>query len=143
MRTRPARTALLPLLLCGALACGSGAAPGQAGFGDTPLLQVASASGALTLAVYSKPDPPIRGNVAVRYRITDPGGRPVDGLVLSVVPWMVSMGHGTSIVPSVAPAGGGVYDIRDAYLFMPGQWQLRTTITGATSDSAAPDLLVQ
>ncbi|MGO8970130.1 MAG: FixH family protein [Myxococcaceae bacterium] len=126
-----------------AVACGSSASI-QQGFGSTPLVTVTSASGALQLAVFTNPQPPTDGDVAVRYVITDvASSQLVDGLSLAIVPWMPAMGHGTSVVPSVSAAGGGVYNLTNVYLFMPGQWQLRTAITGGATDSAAPDLMVQ
>jgi hypothetical protein len=98
----------------------------------------------LKLAVYTDPQPPTEGSLSVRYVITDAtSAQPVDGLSLSIVPWMPAMGHGTSVVPSVSAGGGGVYNLSNVYLFMPGQWQLRTAISGAVTDSAAPELMVQ
>ncbi len=130
------------VLVVGLGACGPGGAS-QQGFLDTPLVTVASAAGALQLAVYSNPQPPVRGNVAIRYRVTDSMSQPVDGLTLEVVPWMPAMGHSTSVVPTVSAVGSGVYDLSNVYLFMAGQWQLRTTITGGAADSATPELAVQ
>jgi YtkA-like len=129
-------------LLAGLWAGGPGGAA-QQGFLDTPLLTVASASGALQVAVFSDPQPPVRGNLAVRYRITDAASAPVDGLTLLVVPWMVAMGHGSSVKPTVTARGAGVYDLSNVYLFMPGQWELRTTVGGAASDDVTPNLTVQ
>ena len=76
--------------------------------------------------------------VSVEYRITNADGQPVDGLVLSVVPWMPDMGHGASIEPMVSAVGGGRYVISNVELFMPGRWELRTSITGPSEDRAAP-----
>lgn len=135
-------TALLVVGLASACGCGS-AGSGQQGFLDAPLLTVSSASGALKVAVFTNPQPPVRGNVAIRYRITDSAAEPVDGLVLEVVPWMPAMSHSTSAEPAVSAAGSGVYDLSNVFLFMAGQWQLRTTITGGMSDSAAPNFMVQ
>jgi hypothetical protein len=130
------------LALLAAAGCGS-SGPGPAGFPATPLLTASSASGALTLEVFSDPQPPVRGNVPVRFRFTDAAGHPVDGLTLAVVPWMPAMGHGSSVVPTVTALGEGRYDLANLYLFMPGQWELRTTISGGASDTAAPALPVQ
>ncbi len=133
------------LALAGILlgACGSSPSVAQ-GFGTTPLVTVTSASGALQLDVFTNPQPPTDGNVEVRYVITDVGSaQPAEGLSLAVVPWMPAMGHGTSVVPVVSAAGAGVYNLTNVYLFMPGQWQLRTAISGGATDSAAPDLMVQ
>jgi hypothetical protein len=70
--------------------------------------------------------------------ITDAMGKPVDGLTFSVVPWMPAMGHGTSLVPTVTPMGKGTYAVGDLSLFMPGEWELRLTFSGSTSDTANP-----
>src|SRR5271170_892144 len=113
----------LPWVLASAigLACGS-STNSQQGFAATPLVTVPSTSGALQLAVYTNPQPPTDGDLAVRYVITDvASSQPVDGLSLAVVPWMPVMGHGTSVVPSVSASGGGVYNLTSVYLFMPGQ----------------------
>jgi hypothetical protein len=113
------------------------------GFGSTPLVIVASSSGALQLAVFTDPQPPASGKVTVRYVITDvSSSRPVEGLSISVVPWMPAMGHGTSVTPTVSPLGAGVYDVSNVYLFMPGEWQLRTTLAGGANDSAVPSFTV-
>jgi YtkA-like len=140
-RISPGVLAFVAVVVAG----GCGSSPtAQQGFGGSPLVTVVSASGALQLAVFTNPQPPTDGNVAVRYVVTDiVTTQPVDGLSLDVVPWMPAMGHGTTVVPSVSPAGEGVYDLSNVYLYMAGQWQLRTTMSGGTSDSAAPDLMVQ
>jgi hypothetical protein len=131
--------------LAGVLATACGSSPNvQEDFESTPLATVLSDSGAFQLAVFTNPQPPTNGNVAVRYVITEVASmEPVDGLSLAIVPWMPAMGHGSTVVPSVSAAGSGVYNLNNVYLFMSGQWQLRTTITGGASDSAAPDLSVQ
>ena len=104
-------TAFLVAGLASACACGcSSAGSGQQGFLDAPLLTMSSASGALQVAVFTNPQPPVRGNVAIRYRITDSAAEPVDGLVLKVVPWMPAMSHSSSAEPAVSAAGSGVYD---------------------------------
>jgi len=139
---RPCRAVPLLAACCVAGACGSGPNVAQ-GFSDVPLLTLLSASGTLRLEVFSDPQPPVRGNVAVRYRISDLSSQPVNGLTLRVVPWMPAMGHGTSVVPSVSATGAGLYDLSNVYLFMPGDWQLRTAISGAATDSATPELMVQ
>jgi hypothetical protein len=133
------------LLLASALtaACGSSGGVEQ-GFGSTPLVTVTSASGALQLAVFTNPQPPTNGRVAVRYVITDvASSQPVDGLSMSVVPWMPAMGHGTSVTPAISAVGAGVYDVSNVYLFMPGEWQLRTALTGGANDSAVPSFTVR
>jgi hypothetical protein len=50
---------------------------------------------------------------------------------------MPSHGHGASVHPEVHPEGGGVYRVEQVVFFMPGRWELRTTI-GDGEDHAAP-----
>jgi hypothetical protein len=99
-------------------------------------MSVVSTSGTLRVDVRSSPtQPPELGNGSWSYTITDTAsGRPAAGLSLDVVPWMPAMGHGTSTTPSVSDTGGGVYVIDDVVLFMPGQWDLRTAISGPEDD---------
>ena len=89
----------------------------------------------------TSPQPPTRGNQNVELTITDPAtGKPLAGLTLHVVPWMPVMDHGTSVAPSVAETTPGTYLISNVDLFMPGQWALRTNISGVSgveADSAA------
>jgi hypothetical protein len=134
MSRPPLRFALASAFLACAGCSGSPAtSPGT--FGDEPLTSVMSDSGALHADVRSSPQPPTLGNGSWSYTMTDSAtGKPAAGLTLSVVPWMPSMGHGTSIVPSVTDEGGGLYVIDDVDLFMPGQWDLRTAITGSETD---------
>jgi hypothetical protein len=131
----------LSFALVGALVSSAGCssspateAPGT--FPATPFASVVSASGTLHVDVRSSPtQPPQLGDGAWSYTITDTvSGMPATGLSLNVVPWMPAMGHGTSTVPSVSEMGGGVYIIDDVVLFMPGQWELRTTISGVADD---------
>ena len=102
-----------------------------------------SDSSALAIDVRTSPQPPSRGTNEVELTITRASdGAPVDGLTLDVEPWMSSMEHGTS-TPTVTPEGGGVYLVTEVYLYMPGLWTLRTTISGAMTDHAAPQLTIQ
>jgi hypothetical protein len=48
------------------------------------------------------------------------------------------MGHGTSITPCVQPKGGGIYVVNSVYLYMAGEWQLQTSVTGAATTTFAP-----
>lgn len=102
-----------------------------------------SAGAAYTIEVRTAPtQPPGRGETAVEYTITGADGAPSDGLALTIVPWMPDMGHGASVVPSVSAPGGGRYLISDVDLFMPGEWELRTTIAGQPEDSVAPSFQI-
>jgi hypothetical protein len=125
-------------------ACGAGAGPTDAGgvFPEQPFTRADSNSGALHLALRSLPQPPARGQDTVRLGVTDDGGNPVDGLELSVQPWMPVMGHGSSVVPTVTGKGQGDYDVSNLYLAMPGTWELRVAVSGKASDGATPSFQV-
>ncbi len=97
-----------------------------------------SKSQLLSIAVRTAPQPPTRGEQSAEYTISDPQtGQPLSGLTLDVVPWMPVMQHGTSVVPSVSETKPGTYVISNVDLFMPGLWELRTTITGLGADAEA------
>jgi hypothetical protein len=66
----------------------------------------------------------------------------VDGLSLDVVPWMVDMGHGTSLTPTVAAQGQGIYVVTYVYFSMEGRWRLQTTVSDGGMDSFAPTIQV-
>jgi hypothetical protein len=65
-------------------------------------------------------------------------GELLDGLVISMVPFMPAMGHGSSTVPTITAVGSGKYEVDDVVLAMPGTWELRTTISAGEPDYAAP-----
>jgi hypothetical protein len=83
-----------------------------------------------------------RGVNELRYDVTDSAGKPVSGLNVAVTPWMPDMGHGSSVVPSVAEQSPGSYLVTCVDIPMPGTWQLRTTFSGPVSDNATPTFQV-
>jgi hypothetical protein len=102
-----------------------------------------SDQGQLQIEVHLTPDPPVAGLDSAVYLVTDATTHaPIDGLTLTIVPWMPAMGHGTSITPTVTPAGSGQYTVTDLSLFMPGEWQLRTKFSGQVTDSVEPTFSV-
>src|SRR5580704_10931797 len=117
----------LPWLLAAAAASAcSSSPPGAANtdFSAPPLFTVTTASGALRVEVRSSPQPPERGTNRFELRVvgaTD--GLPRDGLDVAVTPWMPSMNHGSSILPTVAAEGDGTYLVTNVDLFMPGYWE--------------------
>ena len=138
---------LAVIFIVGVGGCSSGGAtPGPSGpvtFPPDALLALPSASGRLSVAVRTSPQPPVKGVNAVQFRITDAAGVAVDGAGVVVVPWMPSHGHGTSVRPLVEAEGDGVYTITNVYLYMDGQWQLRSTLSlqaGDAPDSVTPVL---
>ncbi len=141
------RLLLVPVLAAFALGCsvdpGSSA---PATFPAEAFTTLTSDSGALSIEVRTAPEqPPTRGLSTVEYRITEASNpaHAAEGLDLTIVPWMPDMGHGASITPSVMAEGDGRYVISDVELYMPGKWELRTTIAGASNDSAMPTFEIQ
>ena len=140
-----------------ALGCGDGGPSGAAGpasFSGAPQQVVVSASGLRQLSVRWSPDPPVVGTVAAELTIRDLAGQrdgdgdsapgaPISGLALTIVPWMPAHGHGSPVQPAVDEIAPGVYTVAPLGFVMPGQWQLRTTITGAFDDSATPAIEVR
>ncbi len=125
------RLALSSSLFLAACTSGSGAPV----FGTTPMAQLVGDTGAVHVAVYSAPDPVTRGNDEFRYVITDAGGAPIDGLSVTVTPWMPAMGHGASTTPTVAAEGQGKYLVSNVVLVMAGDWQLRSQVSGSVNDT--------
>ena len=128
--------------LVGIAGCGGGAANTVEADPTLPpswdaLATLPSATGSWQVAVWTWPQPAIKGSDDVVLRITDPDGLPAENLALEVVPWMPAHAHGTS--PAVVtPVGDGYYLVKPVYLYMSGQWQLRTTIGGLAGDSVVP-----
>jgi hypothetical protein len=142
----------LAALLCGlSWGCGSsnasisadggdGACSSTSSFPATALATMTSADGKLDVAVHSAPyQPLIAGLQCVELVVTDPStGAGVDGLAITMTPWMPAMGHGASVTPLLTPLGQGRYVFTNVSLFMPGEWQLRTQFSGEVSDSVDP-----
>ena len=134
-----------------ALACsscgGEGASDATSGadvtFPTDPYETATSDSGGLRFSIRTAPSqPPAPGASTIELLITDAAGAPRDGLVLDIVPWMPAMGHGTSVRPTVTPKSGGTYVVTNVNLFMPGEWELRTSVSGPLTDHVAPRLTV-
>ena len=139
----PARV-LAGLLLAG---CGASLPQPDGGmpysFPAEPLATVSGRAAKVRFAIRTAPSqPPGRGVSALELTLTDPAGAPLEGLDVTLVPWMPVMGHGTSVQPSASPSGGGHYLISDVYLPMPGSWELRLSTAGGVTDSAVLALQV-
>jgi len=131
---RLARAALLAALGIG---CGTAPPPTTEGFSTQAIESLTSKAAQYQVAIRTSPHPPSRGMLSVEYTIAwSATGAPASGLVLDIVPWMPTMGHGTSTLPSISETSPGVYLATALNLFMPGLWVLRTTITGAPGDAA-------
>jgi hypothetical protein len=123
-------------------ACGAGESTADAGFvancsKSQAIQTVTSQSGAYTLYVCDAATPVVGFN-NFTYLVVDQSGTPQDGLSLSIQPWMPYMNHGSPGTPTVTSSGAGQYQIANVVFQMAGEWQLRTAISAATSDSADP-----
>ena len=126
--------------LCAFVLCACSAQQGQAPpdtFETTPLGAVASTSGAFTVTMYPQTGGVVQGMNAVEIVVTDAEARPVDGLSITLVPWMPAMGHGSSTTPSITAKQSGRYVASDVVLVMPGTWQLRASLT-AQEEAVVP-----
>ncbi len=138
---RPALCFTLFLVLS---ACGGGEAAPDAGFvasctQSAALQTLTSKSGAYTFYLCDAATPAIGFN-SFTYLVVDQSGTPQDGLSLSVQPWMPYMNHGApgDGNATVTPTGAGQYQISNVVFQMAGEWQLRTTVSAPTPDSADP-----
>jgi len=134
----------LPLIAVACGASGDSAPLSTNGFPEAPYETVASEAGKLSIELRTSPRQPLdRGLAVVLYTITNGAGAPVDGLTISVTPWMPVMAHGASLRPVVSAQGNGQYIVSNLTLFMPGLWQLQTSISGVLEDRATPTLEVR
>jgi hypothetical protein len=106
---------------------------------------VLSESGALSIRWECvSGDVPVRGRNRFELSIeSTENDEPVEGLTLSMTPFMPAMGHGSSTVPAISEHGGGRYSVSDVVLAMPGRWELRTTISGSEPDYAVPRVEIE
>jgi len=142
----PAAALMVCALACAAAlaACGGGSQqPPVLSFSGAPLETVPSSSGQLQIAVRWSPQSPTVGLDAAELSVTDSTGAPVDGLGLSVVPWMPAHGHGTSVLLDVSSSAPGVFVATPIDIFMTGSWELRLTTTGTVDDTATATFTVQ
>jgi YtkA-like protein len=132
--------ALRALIAISLFGCSASNAPsGPPTFTADALVTTTGTSGVLSVAVRTSPQPPPRGTVPVQLSVTRTSdATPVDGLMLQVRPWMPAHDHGSSIVPTVADQGQGKYLVTNVDFFMPGHWELQTSISGPATDYAAP-----
>jgi hypothetical protein len=131
------RVILHAALASAACACASAGDAGAGDFGPDPLVVATSDAARLSIEVRTAPDqPPSHGAIRAEYRVRDAMGAAVDGLAIEVVPFMVAMGHGASVAPTVSARGEGRYVVESLDLFMAGRWELRTTFTGRIEDRA-------
>jgi hypothetical protein len=138
-RSLALRAACPALLLC---ACsGSTSAANDMSFeAKEPLWTAPCGAGAMNLELRTAPTQPLTvGLDGVEVTLTDAQGKPIEGALITLVPWMPLMGHGADVTPVPHAMGKGRYVLTNVNLFMPGEWQLRFQITaGTTSCDATP-----
>ena len=83
-------------------------------------------SGDLTIALFSAPNPPIRGTNALEAVVTDAQGQPVADAQVAFDLDMTNMSHGKYVVEA-AHQGNGRYASQVRFM-MPGPWRAITTI---------------
>jgi len=123
--------------------CSGPAEPANASFPPNALLTMKSKTGDLSIEVRTSPQPPVRGTNLVEFTVKDTvDGSPRAGLSIAMTPWMPSMNHGSSAIPTATPETGGKYLVTDVDLFMPGLWELRTSFSGPAKDYVAPAFVI-
>jgi hypothetical protein len=125
------RALVVALTLAGA-ACGTGGTADvtSTSFPAAPLASVTSSTGKMLVEVRASPQPPQTGSSHVQLKVRNAStGAPVEGLAISVTPWMPAMGHGGSVTPTVTEMEPGVYVVTNLSFFMPGRWELRSTLS--------------
>ena len=124
--------------LCLLASCGAGQPPdaGPPDFSGRALDTVESTGRHYSVEVRTWPQPPRKGLGWAEFRVSDASGAPAAGLSLDVQPWMPAHAHGTTVRPTVADSGTGIYTIGNLLFFMAGHWELRTTIGPDFNDVA-------
>jgi hypothetical protein len=89
----------------------------------------AGPAGYEVVLVEADPAPPAKNDNAWDIQVLAPSGEPMDGMTLTVTPFMPDHGHGTPVVAEVVPEGSeGRYSIFPVNLWMPGLWRVRIAI---------------
>jgi hypothetical protein len=114
-------------------------------FPTAPLSTVTSDGGTLLIALRGAPyQPLVAGTDCLQLVVTDAStGASVDGLSITMTPWMPAMGHGADTIPLLTALGEGRYVFTGVGLFMPGEWQLRTEFSGQVVDRVEPTFNVE
>jgi hypothetical protein len=148
----PTVTATVAVVASVLSACGSSQTPPSASscsattaFPTSALATVTSDEGKLSVAFYGAPyQPLVAGTDCLELVVTDPStGASVDGLSVTMTPWMPAMDHGADTIPVLAALGQGQYVFTGVGLFMPGEWQLRTQFAGQVADNVEPTFNVE
>jgi YtkA-like protein len=144
-RSMTCNALVLVALFLSACSSSPGSAPaGPVTFSSEPMMTETSSAGRLRIEVRTAPQqPPSRGVQTIQLVIRDAAtDAPESGLTLGVLPWMPAMGHGASLTPNVSEGPPGTYVVGDVDFFMPGTWELRTSISGPVTDHGAPSFQI-
>lgn len=130
------------VVACVLSACSGAPRPERIPAFDEPVL---SESGELTAQLTSAPEAvPVRGENQIWLELRETAtGAAVEGLELTVLPFMPAMGHGSGTEPSVTELRAGRYQLDRVSLTMSGLWELRTTISGPLADHVVPRFEVE
>ncbi len=80
------------------------------------------------------------GENSLELQIFDSANREVDGALVSVKPYMPSMGHGVRLEPVIQEKNNGRYEAEKVGFSMSGHWQLIVLIiTNSDADNATFD----
>jgi hypothetical protein len=138
------RLACLSGVLAVVAACSSsesdnGGSSGSSGFSSTACEKdsrkdiytpgLAKQAAGLTVKIMeSTPSPPKKGTNTMILEIADAAGKPLDGAVVAVTPWMPDHAHGSALTPVATGVGGGRYEVTKLYYPMPGLWQVTVSV---------------
>lgn len=97
-----------------------------------PLGSAKSDHGHFTVLAAHDPTAPVAGAGKLTLTVTDAHTNdPVDGLIITVTPWMPAHGHGSNKTPVVTEKNAGVYEVTDIVYTMPGDWEARIALKSA------------
>lgn len=85
------------------------------------------------------PATPIRADNAWTLMITDLADAPLEGVDVSIRPWMPDHGHGTPVEAEITDLGGGEYHFEPVNLFMAGLWEIHLEL--ALDDASTDEIM--
>jgi hypothetical protein len=119
----------LALLACSSVACSSGGADDTSAQAGLPAVATSSKGTFVLAATTLDGAAPERGLTVLDLRVARAAdGAPAPHLQITVKPWMPAMGHGAPPA-HVVEESAGRYRVESLSLYMPGLWQLRTTLS--------------
>jgi hypothetical protein len=130
------------LSACGGAPSSESGSSGTATFPLDAYASITSDQGAYRIGIRTSPtQPPAPGVLRVQLAVTTADAQPADALRLEVEPWMPSDGHGAPMTPTVIAKGGGLYELDNVDLYMPGRWALLMTLRADNASDYATTLI--